>query len=370
MRRLLRHLARGAAILFLGAGLAEAVIALVLGLSAPPPFAIDYLRRLYEFEMRAIQFEPECARFDPQLLYTLRPGRCTFSNREFSNDYLVNSIGLRDDEASLAAPEVIVLGDSQAMGWGVDQEETYAQLLERRSSLRVLNAGVSSYGTARQIALLERIDLRDLLYLVIHYNSNDYEENRSFFKHGNRWGRKKETDYSKHVRRHQGEARYHLGKYLYSSLEILSADLFRSEKDAARSREHHDEAKYFLNAVLHAGPEGLESRQIIVIETVTEDGDETTPFLSSLRREMASNEGRALIRSLRIVDPSRQLNEEHRHVLDSHLDESGHEVVASLLWRALQDRDRAGPALGTVWGKGTRADLGVSRAGIPVAPRR
>jgi len=40
---------------------------------------------------------------------------------EFTNEVRVNHLGVRDDEASLVAPDVIVIGDSHAMGWGVDQ---------------------------------------------------------------------------------------------------------------------------------------------------------------------------------------------------------------------------------------------------------
>lgn len=101
-------------------------------------------------DRRIIQFSPDCARFDKNLGYTLKPGQCIFSGSEFSNTYWVNSAGLRDDESSLDHPEIIVTGDSFAMGWGVEKEETYAQLLERKTRLRVLNAAISSYGTARR----------------------------------------------------------------------------------------------------------------------------------------------------------------------------------------------------------------------------
>ena len=107
-----------------------------------------------------VQFDPAFARYDAELLYTLRPGRFTFSQFEFRTPYEVNSLGVRDDEASLAAPEIVVVGDSVAMGWGVEQDETFAQLIERRTSRRVLNASVSSYGTVRELRLLDRIDRR------------------------------------------------------------------------------------------------------------------------------------------------------------------------------------------------------------------
>src|SRR5262245_1272614 len=71
-------------------------------------------------ERRLIQFQPECATYDPGLTYTLIPSSaCTVASREFSVEYRANRLGLRDDDASLVKPEIVVLGDSHAMGWGV-----------------------------------------------------------------------------------------------------------------------------------------------------------------------------------------------------------------------------------------------------------
>ena len=91
----------------------------------------DSIGYLYVFEeRRVIQFTPDCARHDPDLGYTLKPGTCVFSANEFSNRYKVNHQGLRDDEKSLQKPDIIVVGDSYAMGWGVNQEETFASTLQ------------------------------------------------------------------------------------------------------------------------------------------------------------------------------------------------------------------------------------------------
>jgi hypothetical protein len=82
-----------------------------------------------------IQYTPGCGRYDAELAYTLEPGRFIFSDMEFTNRYEVNSAGVRDDEGSLRHPEVIVLGDSHAMGWGVEQDETFPQLIEKKLNL-------------------------------------------------------------------------------------------------------------------------------------------------------------------------------------------------------------------------------------------
>ena len=60
------------------------------------------IQQVYRHFNRAlIQFDPQCARYDPGLAYTLKPGTCTFENIEFKNSYRINRAGVRDEEASL-----------------------------------------------------------------------------------------------------------------------------------------------------------------------------------------------------------------------------------------------------------------------------
>ena len=117
-------------------------------------------------EQNVIQLNSQCARYDPDLTYTLKPGVFTFSDREFSVVFKVNNAGLRGSEDALRKPEIIVIGDSMAMGWGVDQDKIYSSIIEQKTGLKVLNAAVSSYGTAREILLLNKLDTSNLKYLM------------------------------------------------------------------------------------------------------------------------------------------------------------------------------------------------------------
>src|SRR5262249_1408312 len=112
-------------------------LALSLVMAHPPPkvqgIAQSYYRR---WERYLIQFLPECAQYDPELTYILRPGVCRFRNREFDTEVRVNSRGFRSDESDLAAPVIVMAGDSYTMGWGVAQDSTFAALIGRRTGLR------------------------------------------------------------------------------------------------------------------------------------------------------------------------------------------------------------------------------------------
>lgn len=124
-----------------------------------------------------IQLRTDCARPDDELFYTLKPGECVFASPEFSDAYRINRLGVRDDAVSLDRPEIVVLGDSHAMGWGVGQDEAFPQVLERATRRKVLNLGVSSYGTWRETRMLARADRSAMKVLVIQHCPNDAIEN-------------------------------------------------------------------------------------------------------------------------------------------------------------------------------------------------
>jgi hypothetical protein len=137
----------------------------LLGLHNPsltrflPRFGVSFLWAIARRDIIPVQFLKDCGKFDPELFYTLKPGEFEFGSRGFKkNRFFANSLGLRDSEESLHKPTIIVLGDSYAMGWGVEQNQTFAKLLESQTRLKTLNCGISSYGTVREIKMLDRID--------------------------------------------------------------------------------------------------------------------------------------------------------------------------------------------------------------------
>ncbi|MCP4694336.1 MAG: hypothetical protein GY859_40265 [Desulfobacterales bacterium] len=130
-------------------------------------------------------------------------------------DYIINSKGMRDDQASLIAPEIIVAGDSIAMGWGVRQDKTFGALLEKKSGKSVLNAAISSYGTVREMRILERVNLNNLKYLIIQYCDNDFRENRTYKKNGNRLPVISKRGYNWIRQEHKNATFYFFGKHTY-----------------------------------------------------------------------------------------------------------------------------------------------------------
>lgn len=143
--------------------------------------SFDRLQYHYMRSRDVFQFDAARVRFDPELGYITRPRLVVgFANREFTTTVCTNSLGFRDDEASLQDPDVLLLGDSFGFGWGVDQGASVADVLERDTHARVLNMSVAGYGTLQQYLLLRRYaastDVSGKLALFL-LNSTDVYEN-------------------------------------------------------------------------------------------------------------------------------------------------------------------------------------------------
>jgi hypothetical protein len=283
------------------------------------------------FDRGLIQFDPACARYDSGLAYTLKPGTCTFENVEFRNTVSVNRVGLRDDDAALEAPEVIVLGDSHVMGWGVEGEETLASVLARKTGLRVLNAGVSSYGTAREMMMLDRLDTSALKTLVIQYADNDLPENRSFREHDGRLPIMSEAEYQNIVDHYANQRSYYPGKYMYRLFMKISG-LEEPEPDQLRMDpvEPDAEAALFLDVLTRGSHVSLDGVRIIVFE-VNEQIRPPRPFIGALDRVARQSDRPASIQQLTVLDIAPLLTTADFYALDDHMRPHGHEVIGNAL---------------------------------------
>lgn len=317
--------------------IAEAFFTLLLVkpslLRALPATTVSHVRHYYlAHDRNMIQAMRECARFDPHLFYTLRPGTFHFRNREFDNEFRVNSLGVRDEESALEAPQVVVLGDSYAMGWGVDQDKTIAKTIERKTGLRSLNAGIAGYGTVREMRLLDRIDTRALRDLVIVYCNDDTLENRPFLSHGE-FTVADAARYEEDVRRSERRKRYWFGRRTFEFLRDVVAP---EAEPGPRPAGSADEARYFVNAIHHAGHTDLSRVRIVAVE-VSQSRVVDSHFALAVRKEIGADIYPRQIRSMIVVDLVGRLKPEHYYDLDDHLREEGQIAVAEAVIEALRE---------------------------------
>jgi lysophospholipase L1-like esterase len=129
---------------------------------------------------------------DPEVGYVLTPGYEGYVTRpEYRARFNIDQSGLRG-----AAPRprqsntfrILVLGDSQAWGFGVNDEDTFSVRLENllaehyaQLDVQVLNGGVPGYGTADELAFLRSRGeaLQPDLVIVQFLSVNDMQENRA-----------------------------------------------------------------------------------------------------------------------------------------------------------------------------------------------
>ena len=292
------------------------------------------MENLYAHDVRRIiQFDPDFSRYDPEVTYTLHPNATLqFANVEFETEIRTNHLGLRDDERSLAAPEVIVLGDSITMGWGVQQEETFAELLEARLGRPVLNAGMPSYGTVRELRFLDRLDRSRLTCLLVQYAGNDVGENLAFATAGNRLAVLPEADYRRESDRHLRRIRYVPGKYFY---DVFIDPLVPRWRFGTRDRPRLPKtsttpAKDFLNAFLHATVADLSQVQLIVFQ-VKGRNEGQSMFADRLRQHLAEGSYPGWLRRMIILPVDAALTRTHYFDLDDHPNRAGHERIADLV---------------------------------------
>jgi hypothetical protein len=325
---------RLAAICFMTIMLMDAVIGWSLTHPTASPIPVDIVRYLYaSFDRGIIQFKRECAIYDPEVTYTLRPGSCRFANREFDNEYRINSSGLRDTEEALYRPEIIFLGDSVTMGLGVEQEEAFPQLLGRSTATRTLNAGISSYGTARQLLLLRRLDRTDLRQVVIQYWPNDYAENVEFARSG-----KLEilpaAEYAKTVAEQEAARDYWPGEHTYHTLQAMRSFVGwqLSENADVTQPDPVLQAEAFVGC-LERSPVDLAGVHVAMIAA-------NRDFVAAVLRRASQSEVE-WVATIDVIDVTSALAlDGSRFVIDDHPTRLGHAAIARELAAMLASRNR------------------------------
>jgi lysophospholipase L1-like esterase len=149
---------------------------------------------LSEMALRLMGFKPMYVsperdrfwKYDSLLGWAHQPGQeGIFETPQFRTTVRINEKGLRDPEHSYERQNdierILVLGDSFAWGYGVEESERFSQRLEKSLDVEVINAGVSGYSTDQELLWYRNEGIKydtDLVILVIAGNDvgdNDRE---------------------------------------------------------------------------------------------------------------------------------------------------------------------------------------------------
>jgi hypothetical protein len=284
-----------------------------------PVFLRKEFREYYRYKDRKIIQVTDCARYDSVLFYLLKPGQCTFENREFEVVNQVNTAGLRDDEESLRFPIAIALGDSYTMGWGVQQDESFPQVIEKMLHMKVLNAGMSSFGTARETLLLERLQTDSVKYIFVQYHGNDFEENDEYTKNGFRLKIRPKSSYDSLRKSIEKREKYFPFKHLYGVSGAVARSISSSDSPPTKAAE----AQNFLNIIRHAG---LRPDINIIVFKIDDHLKNSDSFVNEMDSLLKTPEFHSL--NIRTIRTSHALREDDYFILDDHINARGHEKIA------------------------------------------
>jgi len=281
----------------------------------------------FEYEANLWQNQKDCVQYDDKLLYKPSSG-CHFVNKEFSTELTFSEDGrvTTSSRAPASRRPLIFAGDSETMGWGVNDGETFASLIASGIEAPVLNLGVASYGTVREIMRVRmQPRFQDANCIVIQYSWNDFDENSVFLARGALPSPTRKrfqllvSDYGKRDVSFQDVMRRTFDVMwnhpLAFFLNILGWHDFPLEDDDPMNmngtpREETEDTKAFL-AVLASFPE-LNGKKIFVMGPGR--------FISALSRETAP----ANVFPLPV-----DLNDGDWYALDMHPNKEGHRQIAA-----------------------------------------
>jgi lysophospholipase L1-like esterase len=244
---------------------------------------------------------------------------------------------MRDREAALEAPRIVVTGDSFAMGWGVAQSEMLSAVLGQLTGEKTLAAAEPSYGTVRELMLLREVDLSAAHTLVIQYCENDFIENARFVRAGGRLETMTREKYEATVADHLATARYWPGKHFRHFVPLLWRSV-RGDDFASGWVRHCDvEAGVFANVLRRIALRDRPLR-VVVFEAMY------TPAL----RSCFGTELEAIARDraklppwasgVDVIDTTTFLTESDYYRLDDHLNANGHRKIARVIADLLANR--------------------------------
>lgn len=280
--------------------------------------------------------------YDSALTYTLKKNSVyDHENLEFRNNITVNSMGLRDDANALKSPEIICLGDSYTMGWGVEQKQTYPKLIQQATGKKVLNAGISSYGTVRELMLLNRLDTSNVKYLVIQYCYNDWSENKAFLDTHRYIPSGSQKTLDRTFRSYRLARKYFPFKYTLTLLRMFVRNqLIKKEKNKeplawVQSLDYVQPAADAFLQILSKSNLNFNKLKIILIDTNRYPAYEHH-WLETVEKELQSTAyPNDMRQSIHIVKFPELNDQKYFYPLDNHLNDQGHALIAQKLLQAI-----------------------------------
>ena len=269
------------------------------------------------------QTNKNCSKFDKNLLYAPVVGECIFSNPEFITNLNFDSnrrLNMIDDDIGDDENIIAVLGDSIAMGWGVNDDETFSYNLQKIINKKVINLGVSSYGTVREIKRLKLNKFYDQIdTVIIQYHLNDIAENKNL-------------DINKTYSQEEYE------KFFKSKENNLNIVIFllKNYKKSLRLLFSHLNDLFFENdrKEKHNLTEHLDNLEKVINQNLKGEGKRVIVFLINPPHQEIIYEENKKYENFEFMNF--KVQKEHLFVIDDHINKNGHRYIGKKLYSYLK----------------------------------
>jgi hypothetical protein len=296
------------------------------------------------YERNILQYDPHISRYDSTLFYRMKGNnRSLFSNIEFSDSLFTDTQGFRDSDNTntLSQPAILCLGDSYTLGWGVGQEECYPSRLQKLLGVPVLNTGMSSYGTAREVASIKPLDKTKFTAVVIQYCFNDADENEAFTNNGFRLPVSPRSTYDSAVASLRWSRAWFPGKYACTLFKLLMTGVIASltqktsVPDTTQPGQYDREAARFLEVLKRSGLDFTTVR--VFVFDIREYPRLSGNFIAALERQLAVPLTAAAFNGhIQPLHIERLFTADDYYRLDEHLRPAGQLRLAKFLAAAIQ----------------------------------
>jgi hypothetical protein len=308
-----------------------------------PRTCLPAFRYYYDnYERNILQYDERISRYDTALFYRMKASnRSLFSNVEFSDSIITDAAGFRDDANSAGHPAILCLGDSYTLGWGVGQQECYPSRLQKILDVPILNTGMSSYGTAREVESVKTLSATDLSAVVIQYCFNDADENEAFVNNGDHLQVSPASVYDSAVSSLRWSRLYFPGKYASTLFKLLMTQAISSltrtssAADTAQPGQYDREAARFLEVLKSSGLDFTRVR--IFVFDIREYPMLSGNFITALERQLAAPPAAATFNGhVHALHVERLFTPGDYYLLDEHLRPAGQLKLAKFLAAAIQ----------------------------------
>ena len=280
-------------------------------------------KKLYFSGLRNLwNIDKNCSKFDENFLYAPVVGECIFSNPEFKTKLNFDEnrrLNMVDDNIQEDEKIIAILGDSLTMGWGVNDNETFSYNLQKLLNKKVINLGVASYGTVREIKRLKLNKFYDQVdTVIIQYHLNDIYENKNLDINKIY----SEDDYKEYFSNKKNNLNIiiFLLKHYKKSLRLLFThlnDLFfeNDRKEKHNLTEHLDNLEKIINQNLKD-----ENKRVIVF------------LINEPYKKLIYNDKKTFTDfEFFIID----IEKNHLFIIDDHLNAIGHKFVGKKIFNYL-----------------------------------